>query len=102
MGFVASLEDNDVITMDIPEALNYLNGTMDSDLGAMITALQTLNASLEVMQNRQYSVPDSSLGQDYKDFAALTEAINQFLNECNTKLDEVVGYVEKCKQALNS
>ena len=98
--FTTSLEDDDDIQMDIQAARSYINGTMDSDLGEMCTGLRKMVEDLTTMQNRQYSKTGTNVDQDYADFEALTEALSDFLIECNRVLDDINSYIDSCEKTL--
>ena len=100
--FTSQLEDDDVIQMDIAEARNYIQGTMNNDLGAMCTELANLVMDLTDMQKRQYSTPGTAVDEDYKDFEALTEALSDFLVECNRTLDDISNYIDSVERTLNN
>ena len=73
---------------------------MDNDLGNMCTALSALIGDLTTMQKNQHSTPGTALDEDYKDFEALTEAIADFLVECNKVLDDVQNYIDSVERVL--
>ncbi len=98
--FTSVLEDDDQISMNVQEAKNYISGTMDSDLNKMCGALQGLVTDLQTMQARQYGAPGTNVDEDYKDFEALTEALSDFLVECNRVLDDVYSYIESTERTL--
>lgn len=98
--FTSTLEDDDAIQMDISAARQYINGTMDGDLGDMCSKLADLVWDLETMQGRQYSTSGTKVDQDYLDFEALTEAISDFLIECNRILDDINSYIDSCERTL--
>lgn len=100
--FTSVLDDDDQINFNFDEAIDYLEGTMDADLGAIVLALATLNFRVSDVQNRQYSTPESSIGQDYLDFRALLEAIADFTVEANKILDDVVRYVHACNEIIHN
>lgn len=98
--FTSQLEDDDDIVMDVQEARNYIQGTMDSDLGDMCRTLSNLVVDLETMQGRQYSTTGTAVDEDYKDFEALTEALGDFLVECNKILDDISNYIDSVERTL--
>lgn len=100
--FTSTIEDDDDIVMDIDAARQYIEGTMDGDLGQMCSCLKTLVSDLETMQGRQYSTTGTAVDEDYKDFEAITEALVNFLIECNMILDQIVNYINSCYLTLNN
>ncbi len=100
--FTTTIEDDDDIVMDIDAASAYIEGTMDADLGEMCRNLITLIQDLTTMQGRQYSTTGTAVDEDYKDFEAITEALSNFLTECNMILDQIVSYINSCYLTLNN
>lgn len=100
--FTRTIEDDDDIVMDIDAARDYIEGTMDADLGQMCKSLSTLVQDLTAMQDRQYSTTGTAVDEDYKDFEAITKALSDFLTECNMVLDQIVSYINSCYLTLNN
>ncbi len=98
--FTSQLEDDDDIVMNVGEARNYIQGTMDADLGEMCRNLATLVSDLTTMQGRQYSTTGTAVDEDYKDFEALSEALADFLVECNKILDDISNYIDSVERTL--